>query len=120
MSPNSNITTPIVSTMSTTTERKIIYTGIRRKRIYPSMEETIKFPLGEGENLLMTRHLVMDEVLASYLPKDVFKMWAYEFWSYLKSEYRGAGSVMPDKCTPEEWIKREYAFWSAPDSEDDE
>ena len=103
--------------MNTTTETKVIYTGIRRKRNVVG----IKFPVNDAETkfIHITKAFVV-ETLTAYLPKDIVGAWADEFWSYLSAEYRGDGSVTPDKCTPAQWVKREYAFWSSPDSDDDE
>ena len=97
-------------------------TGIRRKRIYPRhVKVGIMFPINTEETkfIHITKAFVM-ETLASYLSKDGVEACIEPFWSFLSAEYRGDGSVMPDKCTPAQWIKRELAFWSAPDSEDDE
>jgi hypothetical protein len=104
------------SNQSTATD-KMTTTGIRRKRILPY----IKFPTNEDETefLHITKALVV-ATLTAYLPKDIVEAWANEFWSYLFAEYIGDGSVMPGKCTPAEWIKREYAFWSSSDSDEEQ
>jgi hypothetical protein len=92
-------------------------TGIRRKRILPY----IKFPINKDETEFMhINKAFVVETLTAYLPKDIIEAWASEFWGYLFSAYCGDGSVMPGKCTPAEWIKREYAFWSSPDSDDED
>ena len=101
--------------MSTKTDAKITYTGIRRKRIYPeSVRIGIMFPIDKSETkfIRITKAFVV-ETIGKSPDTD-------EFWSYLSAEYRGDGSVMPDKCTPVQWVIREYVFWSSPDDSDDE